>query len=146
MNLTGKRYMTPEERFWPRVDKTETCWLWTGARSSYRYGNMMVDGRQIPVHRWAYEQFVGPIPEGHQIDHICGVTLCVRPDHLRPLTAAENVRAHWREQRGTCRNGHPMTEDNIVWRLGGRKRECRACSRDRRARYRARQRHERLPS
>jgi len=134
MKLTGQRYLTPEQRFWPRVDKTDTCWLWTG--SGGRYGQMMVDGVQMQVHRWAYEHFVGPIPEGKQIDHMCGVPKCVNPEHLRPLEAYENVRAHWREQRGTCRNGHDMTDpENVVWRLQGTRRTCRKCSQARMRRY-----------
>lgn len=129
--------MTPEQRFEAQVERTETCWLWQGSLSAGRYASFMVDGRQTRVHRWAYERENGPIPPGYEIDHICGITRCVRPDHLRAVTPSENVRAHWREQRGVCRNGHSMTDDNVVWRLRGTQRKCRTCERARRRRYRA---------
>ncbi len=97
----------------------------------------MVDGENIMAHRWAYEHFIGPIPDGYQIDHKCGHTMCVNPEHLRPLLAYENVRAYWREQRSTCRNGHEKTPENSVWRQGGKVLLCRICDRERLRRYRA---------
>lgn len=132
------RAMDPSERFWPRVERQENgCWLWTGALRGHRYAVFMVDGTSIMVHRWVYETFVGPIPPNMQIDHICAVTRCVNPEHLRPLLAQQNVHAYWREQRGVCRNGHEMTDDNTVWRLRGTQRRCRTCERARMARWRA---------
>jgi len=137
MRLTGRVDLSPRERFDLQTDKSGDCWEWLGSVSSRRYPSFMVDGRSVKVHRWIYEQEIGPIPDGLQIDHMCGNTRCVNPAHLRAVTASENTRAHWREQRGVCRNGHPMTEDNIVWRRGGKVRKCRICDRERRRRYRA---------
>lgn len=136
MTLTGRWNMTPQERYDAQTDKTGDCWLWTGSLSGGRYASFMVNGRNVKVHRWAYEQAYGPIPDGLQIDHICGVTRCVRPDHLRAVTPRENVLAHWREQRGVCRNGHPMTEDNVTVRPNG-SRCCLRCRRERKRRYMA---------
>lgn len=131
------RGRSPLERFEANIEKTATCWLWTAGLRGRRYGGFQVDGKGVMVHRWAYEFFVGPIPEDKQIDHICGVTRCVNPEHLRPLEPYENVRAYWREQRDTCRNGHDMTDPaNVVWRLGGTTRRCRICERERMRRYR----------
>lgn len=59
------------ERFWPKVDKTETCWNWTGARQAAGYGRFAVEpGVLILVHRWAYETLAGPIPDGMTLDHV----------------------------------------------------------------------------
>jgi hypothetical protein len=84
------------ERFARRVEKLDGCWIWTGATVANGYGVMHVwrDGRNtsIRAHRFAYELLVGAIPDGHQLDHLCGVRRCVNPAHLEPVTARENVR------------------------------------------------------
>lgn len=81
-----------EDRFWPRVNKTDTCWLWTGGTAG-KYGTFrMPGGIKVYVHRFICEQVVGPIPEGLEIDHTCRVHLCVRPDHLEAVTHKENMR------------------------------------------------------
>lgn len=86
---------TPVDRFWARVLKTDTCWLWQGAtagRWNLRYGQTRWAGRVAMAHRVAYELLVGAIPDGLQIDHLCRNPLCVNPAHLEPVTNAENAR------------------------------------------------------
>jgi len=80
---------TFEEAFWSKVNKTETCWLWTGAKTA-GYGSIRRDGRSQRAHRLAYEHLVGPIPPGAMLDHLCHVRACVNPDHLMPVTNAQN--------------------------------------------------------
>lgn len=90
---------SPEERFWRLVEKGDpsSCWIWTGKKGSKGYGLAHVDGgRQAQAHRVAYELLVGPIPDGLEIDHTCNVRPCVNPDHLEPVTHAENVRRRFR--------------------------------------------------
>lgn len=80
------------------VENDDGCWLWTGATS----GTDRKYGRYCPeptastklemAHRVSYELFVGPIPEGLTIDHLCRVTLCVNPEHLEPVPLQENLR------------------------------------------------------
>ena len=78
-------------RFWAKVDKTETCWLWTGGQSA-GYGRFGFKGRpNLGAHRFAYELLVGPIPPGLDLDHLCRVRNCVNPDHLEPVTRRENL-------------------------------------------------------
>ena len=82
-----------EDRFWPKVDKTETCWLWTGAKNKAGYGNFGSGGRYgrtLGPHRVAYELCIGPIPPGMHIDHMCHNKLCVNPQHLRLATNKQN--------------------------------------------------------
>lgn len=141
----GSRYMTAEQRFDLRVARTESCWLWIGPLSGRptdgrpgRSGKFRVNGRTVYAHRWAYERWVGPIPDGLTVDHTCGRPSCVNPDHLRLLPIGDNIRAHWREQRTHCRAGHELTADNLVFRLGGTERHCRPCERARQRRYKQR--------
>jgi hypothetical protein len=93
-----------DERFWRKVTKTDTCWLWTGAQNSKGYGCVGINRRVHLTHRVAYTWLVGPIPEGLTIDHLCRNKVCVRPDHLEPVTVGENIRrAH--ERIRTCEHG-----------------------------------------
>jgi hypothetical protein len=79
------------------------CWIWTGVKHKTRnYGRFWVGGRggrYIQAHRWSYEHHVAPIPRGLTIDHLCMVRECVNPDHLEPVTQAENNRRAARANR-----------------------------------------------
>lgn len=115
-----------------RINKTPTCWLWTGAPSNSGYGHYKVGGKAIKAHRAVYELLVGPIPEGMQLDHLCEVKLCVNPDHLEPVTHQENARRHY-DKSSLCRNGlHPKVPENL--HLRGGKLTCIACDLATRAR------------
>lgn len=81
---------TLEERFWAKVEKTDGCWLWQGYKTVMGYGRINVDGHAVGAHRVAYEMLVGPIPVALTLDHLCRNPGCVRPDHLEPVTLAEN--------------------------------------------------------
>lgn len=78
-------------RFWAKVNKTDTCWLWT-ASLSHGYGQFKIDGRRTMrrAHRLAYADLVEPIPDGGQIDHTCFNKACVNPSHLRVVTNKQN--------------------------------------------------------
>jgi hypothetical protein len=81
---------TTADRFWAKVDKTETCWLWTASTFTGGYGAFSWNGRTGGAHRYAYETWVGPIPEGHDVDHLCHVRRCVNPAHMQTVTKALN--------------------------------------------------------
>lgn len=132
---------TVTERFWAKVEKTDSCWLWTAAtaRGYGRFG--VTSGVTCLAHRWAYEALVGPIPDGLTLDHLCRTPACVRPDHLEPVTAEENLARI--PSRTHCALGHELTEANsyyTVYAKTGRKSAiCRTCHSDKaKARYLAR--------
>ena len=97
--LIGRCLPTIErlERF---IERTETCWLWTGARSGKGYGIAAKEGTGTAAHRAVYEAHVGPIPAGLTLDHLCMVRHCVNPAHLEPVTVSENNKRAWRARRG----------------------------------------------
>lgn len=80
-----------------RVIQTDGCWEWQGCVNNRGYGTISTKRGQSPkyVHRVSYEEHVGPIPEGLVLDHLCENTICVRPDHLDPVTQDENARRTW---------------------------------------------------
>lgn len=99
------------ERFWSKVDRDAhaPCWVWVGRLTPDGYGRFDVSPRpghpgEVRAHRWAWESHHGrPIPAGLTLDHLCGRTACVRPDHLEPVTAAENLRRRHARTRSTNR-------------------------------------------
>lgn len=67
------------------------CWIWQRRCLNSGYGAISRDGHRV-AHRWYYERYVGPIPEGMDLDHLCRVRTCVNPLHLEPCSRAENSR------------------------------------------------------
>src|SRR4051812_48054279 len=78
--------------FMGRFFGTGECWIWPNHTDEYGYGRVRWGGRFAKPHRVAYELFVGPIPEGLEIDHVCRNPSCVNPRHLEPVTHVENMR------------------------------------------------------
>lgn len=79
------------ERFWEKVQRSETCWLWTDDRSRDGYGRFRLDGKKHLAHRLSYTWAHGDIPEGIEIDHICSNKGCVNPSHLRAVNKFLNA-------------------------------------------------------
>ena len=79
-----------ERLLWAKVNKTDTCWEWTGCLLKNGYGKHGVGGKQILAHRYSYEMAGDLIPEGMFVDHVCSNRKCVRPDHLRIVTRKQN--------------------------------------------------------
>ena len=134
------------KRFWSKVSIQQVeggCWTWTASRTRKGYGHMQVDGKLRRAHRVAYEYFVGPIPPGLVLDHLCRNPSCVNPFHLEPVTQRENLLRGdtiiARQARTTeCPAGHPYDAANTISILDGRGRRCRQCRNEANRRYKAR--------
>jgi hypothetical protein len=89
------------ERFWSRVNKTESCWLWTHTLLENRYG--MFGGK--PAHRVAWMITNGEIINGLHVLHKCDVGICVRPDHLFLGTHTDNMQDMIKKDRAHYLSG-----------------------------------------
>lgn len=142
-----RKVQSLEERFWPKVRKTEGCWIWTGTKTTLGYGQIYSGpgGRHVGAHRVSWELANGrAVPTGLHIDHLCMNPPCVNPSHLEAVTVAENTRrgyapsvgAATQRAKGHCPQGHPYDETNTYVSPDGR-RSCRACGRESMRRSRA---------
>lgn len=132
------------DRFWAKVNKTEGCWEWTGAKGRGGYGQLYVDGKDVRAHRVSWELHHGPIPKGMFVCHHCDNQPCVRPEHLFIGDNAANMRDAFAKGRHStpwmrrgairktqCKHGHPFTPENTYVNVNKNKRFCRACARRR---------------
>lgn len=139
-------------RFLAKVEPgSETgCWMWTACIAGGGYGYLTVEtGKPRVAHKLAYEHWIGPVPDGLTLDHLChsndpecpggGDCLhrrCVNPDHLEPVTRGENVLrgvgfAAVNARKTHCPEGHPYDEANTYVNPVSGYRICRACGRER---------------
>lgn len=140
-------YVAPESQLPPwfvnKVTVGDGCWEWQGSRMRSGYGqvymgrNRQGSPRLVSAHRLSYEFFIGPVPEGLEIDHLCANKACVRPSHLEAVTHVVNVRRYFglppdreppgpRLPRTHCKRGHSLA-DAYVSKHGSR--NCRVCIR-----------------
>ncbi len=137
MNISRPALERFESKYIP--EPNSGCWLWTGYLDHDGYGQFTAYaiGRravQIRAHRWSYEHFRAPIPEGLQIDHCCRVRCCVNPSHLEPVTCKVNVHrgkglAVQNIKKTHCPKGHPYDESNTLHQGKETARRCRICRR-----------------
>ncbi len=114
-----------------KVNPNTDCWEWTASLNK-GYGQVNVNQKILPAHRVMYELKRGLIPLGQDLDHLCRVSRCINPKHLEPVSHRENLLrgvgwAGLNSKKTHCKNGHLLSDDNIIWRNGRLGRECRIC-------------------
>lgn len=151
-----RRGAPASDRFWCYVIQSGACWLWVGNKRPNGYGRFWTGETYTGAHQWSYEHFVGPVPDGCELDHLCRVRHCVRPDHLEPVDHRTNVNrgavthtalrtkptheyGKGQRQKTHCPQGHEYSPGNTYVTPDNR-RMCRMCTLDTKRRYRERQR------
>jgi HNH endonuclease len=117
----------------PTHPELGTCWSFTGMTTPY---GRIAKAQDSYTHRLGWMLLRGPIPEGRELHHRCGIYACWNPDHLELVTHAEN-QSHLRKTH--CKHGHPLSGENL--RIGPNGvRACRACNAANQRAFRERQR------
>lgn len=110
------KHLSYEERFFQKVVKTETCWLWNGALTSRGYGSFRFNEKSMSAHRFSYQNFKGEIPEGMLVCHTCDTPACVNPEHLWIGTHLNNSDDKYGKNRQVQssgnKNGHNQYKNN----------------------------------
>ena len=125
----GRVWLSQEDEFWTRVEKTDTCWNWTSALNNLGYGSFKYRGVRVAAHRYSYEISTGRELGALFIDHVCHNTICVNPAHLRAVTHKQNMENRKAAKansatgvRGVFRRGENyqvrITHNNVRHNLG----------------------------
>jgi hypothetical protein len=133
------------DRLWAKIEKRgpDECWPWTAATNASpnarggpygKLGDQHPSRKTVLAHRVVYAEAVGPIPDGFQVDHLCGFSLCCNPAHLEAVPPSENNARSTSPTSANitkthCPQGHEYTVENTGYRKDVRYRYCRTCAR-----------------
>lgn len=140
-NQTGlwNRYFKSLLDITPELFKETPCWVWNLSQNNCGYGEVLLYGRRLLLHRLSYAIFNGPLIAPLVIDHLCRNRGCCNPAHLEQVTTAENNRRgnagqNFKDRAKLithCPQGHEYNEDNIKWAVrpdGSKSRQCKICN------------------
>lgn len=128
--------VTNIDRFWSKVNKTDSCWLWM-ASGSNGYGRFYFNKKSYMSHRVSLYLIGIEIPKEMHVDHICRNRACVNPNHLRIVTPKVNVTenslslAAINKYKTHCKWGHEFNDKNTHITPIGNRRQCRRCNTNR---------------
>ena len=144
------RTPVPDENtsFWNKVNKTESCWLWTGRLNDEGYGHF----RGMVAHRFSFLKHEGLLKRSEELHHKCNVRHCVNPEHLESLEKAAHSKLHveagayknngahltqMHKAKTHCKLGHPYAGDNLIIDKYSSGRRCKICEQAKFKRYQA---------
>jgi hypothetical protein len=107
--------LTPQERFWKYVVKTDGCWKWVGSKDSNGYGRLNVDGAPELAPRLSWMIHYGDIPEGKCVCHKCDNPSCTNPEHLFVGSYKDNTADMW--NKGRAKPGVSLGEKHGMSKL-----------------------------
>jgi len=122
------------EKFWTKVEKTDSCWLWTASLTTNGYGQFHRPGCRngnVRAHKFLWESIYGSTPKGLELHHECENKRCVNPDHLKLVTRRYHPDSAPTIQRTKtrCPQGHVYTTENTWRHPRSGHRMCRTCNR-----------------
>lgn len=135
------------ERVMAQVVEVESgCWEWRGGTNGIGYGTIGKGGRvggRVYCHRVTYESFIGEIPSGLVLDHLCRNPICCNPWHVEPVTQRVNLLrgetlTATNVAKTACPQGHPYAGANLYVRPVDGSRHCRTCAKEYQRNLRAR--------
>lgn len=106
---------TIHERFFDKVEKTDSCWIWTGAKNRKNYGMFVYKGRVHMSHRVSYMEWKGEIPDGKLVCHTCDNPSCVNPDHLFVGSNQDNMDDMKSKGRQRFLTGENNKNSKLTW-------------------------------
>ena len=114
-----------------KFNEENTCWEWIGTLYNNGYGRISINNKSSYVHRLTYELYIGKIPTGKELDHLCRNRRCCNPEHLEAVTHRENIRrgktGKHNSEKTHCKRGHPYTKENTHIKPNGW-RQCKLCT------------------
>jgi hypothetical protein len=143
--VPARRFVDMDDYLHSHSVMAGNCWEWTSKRNARGYGCGRFGGKNLYTHRASYLEYVGEIPDGYHLDHLCRNPACMRPDHLEAVPPYVNymrgISTPAKNKRKThCKRGHEFTPENtrqVVTKYGRQGRVCRACANAHDRRYRA---------
>jgi len=104
------------KRFWEKVEKTDSCWIWKSPANRSGYGVIKIQGSNRSCHRISYAIKFGEIPENLFVLHKCHNKKCVNPDHLYIGTNKDNSNDEvLRKNTRHYKCGNPSKFNGVRW-------------------------------